>query len=219
MSAALNILLVLIMAALTFGGMRRGLRRELINLVGVAVALAGGVLLARPVSALFAQLGVLEDVPWLVAFLGGFVVSSLIFSIIKTPFLPKEVDLAERVSGALVGFLKGMVAAALFVYLLSGVWPPAAEELGEAPAARFVMPITRVVDTAVGGLGILLPDDLQERFRRAHHDLRNAVEGVEEMLDTLEGAGETVREYADKVGEGAAVVDSLAHSVVPPPGR
>lgn len=216
MSAVLDILLVLIMAGFTLGGMSRGLRRELLNLAGVIVAVAGGIILAKPVALLVARLGVIEEVPWLLAFLGGFVAASLVFSILKAPLLPRNVDLAERISGGLLGFGKGMVIAALTVYLLVGVWPRSADAVSEARAARLVMPVTRLVDAAAGVVGGLLPKDLSDRLRDGHRNLRGAIEGIEEAIGTLEDVGEHARAYSEKAMEGAAVADSLARVVIPP---
>jgi hypothetical protein len=79
------------------------------------------------------------------------------------------------------------------------------------------MPLTKMVDKAVGAARVLLPSDLTDRVRDGFDSLRDALSGIDEALETLEEAGETAREYQDKVGEGAAVVDSLAKSVIPPP--
>jgi hypothetical protein len=215
-SQVVDIALVILVALTVLGGLRRGLRRELINLAGVVVALLGGVFLARPVASLIARFGVLEEVPWLLAFIGGFLAASLLFSLLKAPLLPREIDLAERISGGVVGLGKGVVLAALLLYLLLGVWPDGAGRLTAAPAARLVLPVVEVVDRVAGAVRVLLPRDFTERVRTTWEGVRRSGREVSETLETIQKAGEQAREYGRRVGEGAAVVDSLLH---PPPPR
>ncbi len=123
MSAVVNIGIIVVVGISVFGGLRRGLRKELLNLAGIVIAIVGGILLAKPVALLFRQWGVIEEVPYLLAFLCGFILVSLGYSMVKGRILPKEVDLSERISGALLGFAKGMISAAILVYALAGIWP------------------------------------------------------------------------------------------------
>ncbi len=217
MSRVVDIAIVILVVLLVLGGLRRGLRRELLNLAGVVVALLGGVFLARPVASLIARFGVLEEVPWLLAFIGGFLAASLLFSLLKAPLLPREVDLAERISGGVVGLGKGVVLAALLLYLLLGLWPDGARRLTAAPAARLVLPVVEVVDRVAGAVRVLLPRDFTERVRTTWEGVRRSGREVSETLETIQQAGEQVREYGRTVGEGAAVVDSLLRP--PPPPR
>jgi len=106
--------------------------------------------------------------------------------------------------------------AALTVYLLVGVWPRSAEAVSEARAARLVMPLTRLVDSAAGVIGGLLPKDLADRLRDGHRTLRGTIEGIEDAIGTLEDVGDNARAYSEKAMEGAAVADSLARVVIPP---
>lgn len=217
MTQVINLILLLLIGLATLGGMKRGLRVELLNLAGILVAVAGGILLAKPVALLFRSLGVLEEVPYLVAFAGGFLIASLAFSIVKSPLIPKQIDLAERISGGLVGFGKGLAEAAILVYLVVGIWPRSAETFAGAAAARFVMPLTAAVDAAAGAARVLLPSELTDRVRDGYRSLQEAARGLEGTLETIEGAGETLKGYGEKVGEGAALADSLVRAVVPPP--
>jgi hypothetical protein len=215
-SQVVDIAIVIVVALTVLGGLRRGLRRELINLAGVVIALLGGVFLARPAASLIARFGVLEEVPWLLAFIGGFLAASLLFSLLKAPLLPREIDLAERISGGVVGLGKGVVLAALLLYLLLGIWPDGAGRLTAAPAARLVLPVVEVVDRVAGAVRVLLPRDFTERVRTTWEGVRRSGREVSETLETIRQAGEQAREYGRTVGQGAAVVDSLLH---PPPPR
>ena len=76
MSSAISIAIVVIVGLAVFGGLRRGLRRELVNLAGILLAFVGGILLAKPVAALFKHYGVIEEVPYLLAFVCGFIAVS-----------------------------------------------------------------------------------------------------------------------------------------------
>ena len=217
MSHVFNLVLLIIIGLVTLGGVKHGLRRELLNIAGVIVAFVGGIFLAKPVGLLFRQFGVLEDVPYLLAFATGFLLASLGFSILKAPFRPKETDLAERISGGLVGFGKGLVAAALVVYLMAGIWPSSVRAVADAPVARFVMPIAKLIDRAVGAAHVVLPSEFTDRVRDGFDALRDTLSGFDEAFETLEEAGETAREYQERAGEGAAIADSLARTIVPPP--
>ncbi len=201
----------------TFGGLRKGLRRELLNIVGVLVAIVGGILLAKPVASLFNHYGVGEELPYLLAFLCGFIAVSLGFSILKGPLIPKEIDTAERMSGGILGFLKGVIFAGILLYLLVGIWPGSVETVTEVPAARLVAPVTSIIDAVVGAVTPLLPEDFTAQIRGGFQFFQDTREELGAALETVREVGETTREYGRKVQEGAAVVDSLAGLLEPPP--
>lgn len=215
MTRVVDLLVVVVVGLMVVGGLRRGLRRELLNLAGVVVAVAGGIFLAKPVATLIARLGVLEEVPYLLAFVGGFLAASLIFSVLKAPLLTREIDLAERISGGVVGLAKGLVVAAVLLYLVIGIWPASAGTLTEGPATRMVVPVIGLVDRVAGSIRVLLPTNFTERVRTAWEGVRDASREAGEAVETLKEAGETARVYGEKVGAGAALVDSL---LTPPPG-
>ena len=200
-----------------FGGLRRGLRKELLNLAGIVVAIVGGILLAKPVALLFRQWGVIEEIPYLLAFLCGFILVSLGYSMVKGRMLPKEVDLSERISGALLGFAKGMISAAILVYALVGIWPQSAEAVGRAPAARLVLPLTAALDALAGAIRPLLPEEFTTQIRDGYEFFKQTRNDLRETIETIEGVGETAREYGQKIQESAAVADSLAGALIIPP--
>ncbi|MFC1500328.1 CvpA family protein [Candidatus Zixiibacteriota bacterium] len=201
----------------TIGGLRRGVRRELLNIVGVLVAIVGGIMLAKPVASLFNHYGVVEELPYLLAFLCGFIAVSLGFSMFKGPFIPKEIDTAERMSGGILGFLKGVMFAGILLYLLVGIWPGSVERITEVPAARLVAPVTSIIDAVVGVVTPMLPEEFTEHIRDGFQFFKETREELGIALDNMGEIEETTREYARKVQEGAAVVDSLAGALEPPP--
>ncbi len=215
MTRVVDLMVAVIVGLMVLGGLRRGLRRELLNLAGVVVAVAGGIFLAKPVASLIARLGVLEEVPYLLAFIGGFLAASLLFSLLKAPLLAREIDLAERISGGVVGLAKGVVLAAVLLYLVIGIWPASGGALTRGPATRMVVPVTGLVDRAAGVLRVLLPENFSVRVRTAWEGVREAGREAEEAVETMREAGETVRAYGEQVEAGAALVDSL---LKPPPG-
>ncbi len=217
MNAVLNLALGAVLVVAVVGGLRRGLRRELLNVAGLAAAFVGGILLAKPVAALVSRWGVVEEVPYLLAFVLGFVLVSLTFSLLKKPLLPREIDTAERISGGILGLAKGLLFAALLLYALIGVWPRLAETTDHAVVVRMVLPVTAAVDALAGAVAPLLPEELTAQLRSGYRFFREAGEQIGGVLDTVEGVGETAREYGERVREGAAVVDSLAGMMVPPP--
>lgn len=193
-----------------FGGLRRGLRRELLNLAGIVLGIVGGILLAKPVGLLFRSWGVIEEIPYILAFLCGFILVTLGYSMVKGRILPKEVDLSERISGALLGFAKGMISAAILVYVLVGIWPQSAEAVGRAPAARMVLPLTAALDALAGVVRPLLPKEFITQIRDGYEFFNKTRKDLRETIETIEGAGETARKYGQKIQESAAVADSLA---------
>ncbi|GEM_PF-2056475 len=217
MSTVINLALAVVLVLATVGGIRRGLRRELMNIAGLVAALAGGIFLAKPVSALVSRWGVIEEVPYLLAFVIGFILVSFGFSMLKGPFLPKEIDTAERISGGIVGFGKGVFFAALLLYALVGIWPRLSEEAGEALMVRIVLPGTIAVDALAGAITPLLPEDLTAQVRSGFAFFRETREQIRETLDTFGAVGETARAYEQKMQESAAVADSLAGIIDPPP--
>ncbi len=217
MSAVVNIGIIVVVGISVFGGLRRGLRKELLNLAGIVIAIVGGILLAKPVALLFRQWGVIEEVPYLLAFLCGFILVSLGYSMVKGRILPKEVDLSERISGALLGFAKGMISAAILVYALAGIWPQSAVAVGRAPAARLVLPLTAALDALAGAVHPLLPEEFTSQIRNGYEFFNRTRDDLRETIDTVEGIGETAREYGQKIQESAAVADSLAGALTIPP--
>lgn len=193
-----------------FGGLRRGLRRELLNLAGIVLGIVGGMLLAKPVGLLFRRWGVIEEIPYILAFLCGFILVTLGYSMVKGRILPKDVDLSERISGALLGFAKGMISAAILVYVLVGIWPQSAEAVGRAPAARMVLPLTAALDALAGVVRPLLPQEFITQIRDGYEFFNKTRKDLRETIETIEGAGETARKYGQKIQESAAVADSLA---------
>lgn len=193
-----------------FGGLRRGLRRELLNLAGIVIGIVGGMLLAKPVGLLFRRWGVIEEIPYILAFLCGFILVTLGYSMVKGRVLPKEVDLSERISGALLGFAKGMISAAILVYVLVGIWPQSAEAVGRAPAARMVLPLTAALDALAGVVRPLLPEEFITQIRDGYEFFNKTRKDLRETIETIEGAGETARKYGQKIQESAAAADSLA---------
>ncbi len=212
-----NIGIIVVVGISVFGGLRRGLRKELLNLAGIVIAIVGGILLAKPVALLFRQWGVIEEVPYLLAFLCGFILVSLGYSMVKGRILPKEVDLSERISGALLGFAKGMISAAILVYALVGIWPQSAEAVGRAPAARMVVPLTAALDALAGAVRPLLPEEFTAQIRDGYAFFNQTRNDLRETIETVEGVGETAREYGQKIQESAAVADSLAGALTIPP--
>ncbi|MFO7768856.1 MAG: CvpA family protein [bacterium] len=217
MSWFINLVLIVIVAGGTLGGLMRGIRRELLNVAGLAVSVAGGILLAKPVAALVSGWGVVEEVPYLLAFLLGFVASSLAFSILKTPLVPRERDIAERVSGAAVGLGKGLLLSAVLLYLLIGVFPGVREPVQEAPASAYVLPLTPAVDRLAGWLERVLPREFTDRVQEGYEVFRRAGEGIGRALEDLEEAGEKAKTVGEGVREGVSAADSLARSLQPPP--
>jgi uncharacterized membrane protein required for colicin V production len=217
MSFLLNLVLILLIAGATVGGLLRGLRRELIGLMGVVASFAGGILLAKPVSVLFARWGVMAEVPYMLAFVVGFVAASLAYSILKGPLVPREIDTSERLSGGAVGLAKGLLVAALLVYLLVGIFPGVRPTVAKAPAAGLVMPLTPVIDGAATLLGRLLPPEFTERVRAGYRSFRDAGEGLSDAIQSLKDTAEEAKEITSKVEEGKARLDSLTAGSRPPP--
>ncbi len=217
MSAAVNIGIVVVVGLGVLGGLKRGLRRELLNIAGIVIAVVGGILLAKPVASVVRQWGVVEEVPYLLAFLCGFILTTLGFSLVKSRLLSKEIDLSERISGAVLGLAKGMLFAAILLYGLVGIWPRTTEVVGRAPAARLVLPLTAAVDALAGAIRPLLPRELTEQIREGYRYFNRTREDLEEAIGTLEGVGEKARGYREKVQESAAVADSLSRVLTPPP--
>jgi len=217
LSAAVNIGIVVVVGIGVLGGLKRGLRRELLNIAGIVIAVAGGILLAKPVSSIVRQWGVIEEVPYVLAFLCGFILTTLGYSLVKSRLLSKEIDLSERISGAVLGLAKGMLFAAILLYGLVGIWPRTAEAVGRAPAARLVLPLTAAVDALTGAIRPLLPRELTEQVREGYRFFNRTREDLEEAIGTLEGVGEKAREYREKVQDSAAVADSLSRVLTPPP--
>ncbi len=204
----INLVLIVIVAGGVLGGMMRGIRRELLSVAGLAVSVAGGILLAKPVASLVSGWGVVEELPYLVAFILGFAASSLAFSLLKAPLVPTEIDLSERISGAAVGLGKGLLIGAVLLYLLVGVFPGIREPVHRAPAAAYVLPLTPVVHKVADWLEAVLPAEFTERVREGYEGFRRAGEGISRALDELEETG---------IRQGAAAADSLARSIQPPP--
>ena len=217
MSAAVNIGIVVVVGLGVLGGLKRGLRRELLNIAGIVIAVVGGILLAKPVASVVRQWGVVEEVPYLLAFLCGFILTTLGFSLVKSRLLSKEIDLSERISGAVLGLAKGMLFAAILLYGLVGIWPRTTKAVGRAPAARLVLPLTAAVDALAGAIRPLLPRELTEQIREGYRYFNRTREDLEEAIGTLEGVGEKARGYREKVQESAAVADSLSRVLTPPP--
>lgn len=217
MSTVLNIALAAVLAMAALGGLRRGLRRELVNIAGLVASLAGGILLAKPVSSLVSRWGVIEEVPYLLAFVIGFILVSFGFSLLKGPFLPKEIDTAERISGAALGLAKGMLFAALLFYALVGIWPRLSEQAGDAVMVRIVLPGTVMVDALTEAITPLLPEELTAQIRSGFAFFRETREQLSESLESLGEASDTIQEYGRKVQESAAVADSVLGALEPPP--
>ena len=213
----INIGILVVVGISVFGGLRRGLRKELLNVAGIVIAIVGGILLAKPVALLFRQWGVIEEVPYLLAFLCGFILVSLGYSMVKGRILPREVDLSERISGALLGIAKGMISAAILVYALVGIWPQSAEAVGRAPAARMVLPLTAALDALAGAVRPLLPQEFTDHIRDGYRFFNKTRNDLRDTIETIEGVGETARDYGQKIQETAAVADSLAGALTIPP--
>ena len=217
MSWFINMVLIVIVAGGALGGLIRGIRRELLSVAGLAASVAGGILLAKPVAALVSGWGIVEEVPYLLAFILGFAASSLAFSLLKAPLVPTELDLSERLSGAAVGLGKGLLVAAVLLYLMVGVFPGVQEPVQDAPAAAYVLPLTPVVDRLADWLQAVLPREFTERVREGYDGFRRAGEGITRALDSVQEAGEKAKEVGERIQEGAAAADSLAKTAVPPP--
>jgi uncharacterized membrane protein required for colicin V production len=188
MSRVVSVVLLIVVVLPVFAGLRRGLRRELLNLAGIVAAVAGGILLAKPAGMVFSSIGIMEEVPYLLAFVAGFIATTLAFSLLKAPLVPRAVYLAEWVSGGAVGFAKGLLGAALLVYLVVGIWPRTASAVSESQIGQYVLPLTRVVDRVVEAADIVLPRDLTERIREGYRSLQSVGEELEEAIEKLHDA-------------------------------
>lgn len=217
MSWFINLVLIVIVAGGLLGGLMRGVRRELLSVAGLAVSVAGGILLAKPVASLVSGWGIVEEVPYLLAFVLGFVASSLAFSLLKAPLVPRELDLSERLSGAAVGLGKGLLVAAVLLYFFIGAFPGLREPVQQAPVAAYVVPLTPVVDRLADWLEAVLPREFTQRVQEGYDAFRRAGEGIGRALDELEETGEKARAVGERIREGAAAADSLARSMEPPP--
>ncbi len=131
----------------------------------------------------------IEELPYLLAFLCGFIAVSLGFSIFKGPLIPKEIDSAERLSGGVLGFGKGIVFAGILLYLLVGIWPGSVEMLKTAPAANLVAPVTSIIDVVVGAVEPLLPEDFTVQVRDSFQFFKETRQQLGETLDTVRGVG------------------------------
>ncbi len=190
MNTVITIGFLVVVGFATIGGVRRGLRRELLNITGVIASFVGGILLAKPVASLLRHWGMIEELPYLLAFLCGFIAVSLGFSIFKGPLIPKEIDSAERLSGGVLGFGKGIVFAGILLYLLVGIWPGSVEMLKTAPAANLVAPVTSIIDVVVGAVEPLLPEDFTVQVRDSFQFFKETREQLGEALDTVREVGE-----------------------------
>ncbi len=189
MNTVITIGFLVVVGFATIGGVRRGLRRELLNITGVIASFVGGILLAKPVASLLRHWGMIEELPYLLAFLCGFIAVSLGFSIFKGPLMPKEIDSAERLSGGVLGFGKGIVFAGILLYLLVGIWPGSVEMLKTAPAANLVAPVTSIIDVVVGAVEPLLPEDFTVQVRDSFQFFKETRQQLGETLDTVRGVG------------------------------
>ena len=185
MNTVLTVGFAVVIGLATIGGMRRGLRRELVNILGVIMAFVGGILLAKPIASLLNSWGMIEELPYLLAFLCGFIAVSLGFSILKGPLVPKDIDTAERLSGGIVGFGKGIIFTGVLLYLLVGIWPGSVETVTEVPAVRLVAPVTSIIDAVVGSVEPLLPDDFTEQVRDSFRYFRETRQLLGDALETI----------------------------------
>jgi len=190
MNTVITVGFLVVIGFATIGGMRRGLRRELLNITGIIASFVGGILLAKPVASLLRHWGMIEELPYLLAFLCGFIAVSLGFSILKGPFMPKEIDSAERLSGGVLGFGKGIIFAGILLYLLVGIWPSSVEILKTASAAKLVAPVTSIIDVVVGAVEPLLPEDFTVQVRDSFQFFKETREQLGEALDTVREVGE-----------------------------
>jgi uncharacterized membrane protein required for colicin V production len=185
MNTVFTIGFLVVIGTATLGGLRRGLRRELLDIIGIISAFIGGILLAKPIASLLEHWGMVEELPYFLAFICGFIAVSLGFSIFKGPLMPKEVDAAERLSGGIVGLGKGIVMAGFLLYMVVGIWPASVETVTSNRAAKLVAPITSVIDVVVGVVEPLLPDDFTEQVQESFRFFRETRQRLGGALDTI----------------------------------
>ena len=217
MSAVLDLVLLVLVAGALLGGLLRGLRRELLNLFGLVVALAGGMVLAQPVTLLVRKWGLLEEVPWLLAFLAGFALASLAYSFFKAPLIPREIDLGERFSGAVLGAAKGLLLAAVLLYVLVGVFPQTASTIERSRHAGYVLPLVPVVDRLAVAMARLLPADFADRTRGEWEKVHELRRQWKEALETMEQGRQELRRMGIDPDLAAARLDSLRQLLPPQP--
>lgn len=120
----LDIILLVVLVIFAIRGFKQGLIKEVFSILAIIIAALLAFLLADKVKFVVRDLiRVSIHVARLLAFLGIFVFSAIVFNLLVTPF-SKLAELSlirpvDKVAGVIIGILEGIIATGIMLSILS----------------------------------------------------------------------------------------------------
>jgi membrane protein required for colicin V production len=181
---ALDILLVVVVAALVVFGLVKGLVRLL---VAVAAFFVAFYLASRFHETVASRLdwmtfspGALRLIAYVVIFLGVLVAGAVLGWLLRNLVKAAMLGFADRLAGAALGLVVGVVVCALVILPLAAYLPKGSSVLERSRLAPYAAAVADVVNW-------LSPEDLGERYRKGIESARKFWRGeAEPAIERLE---------------------------------
>jgi membrane protein required for colicin V production len=166
---ALDWIFIVMIGASALYGLLKGLVREVVSIIAVLLGLAAASRGYRLAIPLFKDFGVSQELAGVLSFLLIFVVvyiviillGKLIQRLLHTRFL----GCANRLGGAVFGFVRGVIISGIIVVLLTVTLSEKAAILMDSKLTPYVMTISRVLVS-------LAPEGVKDRFMEQEKKLR-----------------------------------------------
>ncbi|MFH1007333.1 MAG: CvpA family protein [Candidatus Latescibacterota bacterium] len=201
MSAVDIILLVLIGASALYGAARGGVK-EIFSILAIIGGIAGGIYLHGPVAQAFGGSGVVHVVGFAVIFLVIAFALHKIGGVIRTGLKLMFLGGLDRILGAGIGLVRGLVLVGLIWGLMSTYVDGSKQWIEDSKLAS---PTLRAVEV----ISPVFPGSLRDRFEGKQRALKDSweqlmekTEGARDLLEKTTGAKEVwqkVEEIEEKV--------------------
>ena len=200
--SAVDIVLVILVGASTLYGAFRGGVKEIFSILAIIGGIAGGIYLHGPVAKVLGGSGVAHVVGFVVIFLVLAGALHKLGVVIRTALKLMFLGGVDRVTGAGIGLVRGIVLVGLIWGLLSMYVDGSKQWIKDSWLA---FPVLKGVEL----ISPVFPESLKDRFEGKQRELKSVLEqvwekteGAKEVLEKAEGAKKVwqkVEEVEEKV--------------------
>ena len=187
--SAQDIILLAIVAVSTLYGLSRGGTKEIFGILALLAGVAGGIYLHGPVGKVAGESGVAHVIGFILIFLVVAWVINKIGHAVRTSLKLMFLGGVDRLIGAGVGFLRGLVIVCVILGLMT-TYVDRSQTWSED--SKLASPALKVVDI----LAPVFPQGLKDRFAGRYEEVRDywekakkegmVQEGLEKMEDLKE---------------------------------
>ena len=187
-----DIVFLVLIGVSTLYGLFRGGVKEIFTILAIVGGIAGGMYLHGPVATTLGGSGIVHIVCFVVIFLVLAGLLNKLGSIIRTSLRLMFLGGVDRLIGAGIGFLRGI----LLVGLIGGLTATYLEGSKQwIEDSRLSLPILKGLEL----VSPMFPEGLRDRFKDKQRDLKSYWEEAQKKAKSVEEVWENVEELEEKV--------------------